>query len=59
MLVSIHFRIFSSNRMKVVLVGATLMARTQQRRNSGPFYSSTPVSAKEKEEKGSSENLNR
>ena len=51
MLVSVYFRIFSSNRMKVVLVSATLMARTQQRRNSSPLYCPTPFFSKDKEEK--------
>jgi hypothetical protein len=51
MLISIHFRILLSNRMKVVLVGASFTARTHQRRNGAPVYSSTLSSTEKKRRK--------
>jgi hypothetical protein len=38
MLVPVNFRILPSNSVKVVLVGASLTARTQKSRNGVPFY---------------------
>jgi len=37
LLVPVHFRIFSSNRVKIVLVGACLVTGAQQGRNGTPF----------------------
>lgn len=45
--------------MKVVLVGASFPARTHQRRNGAPVYSSTFSSTEEREEDISSENWKR
>jgi len=50
MLISVHLCDLVSNRMKVVLVGASFMARTQQRRIGVPVYSSKFSSTKKREE---------
>ena len=50
MLISVHFCILLSNRMKVVLVGASFTARTHQCRDGTPVYSSTFSSTETREE---------
>ena len=51
MLISVYLCVLLSNRMKVVLVGASFTARTHQRRNGAPVYSSTFSSTGKKGQK--------